>query len=228
MIDTPIVAQTPMYKVLQNGASCHGGQLTWSLPTQNEDGSWTPGEWMRVDGTLIICQNALHLTDQPAAWYQPEAQCWRTEYRGDTVGTIDGQWESKLGVREARLLAPVAWEDVAVWTSGQHVLKSGIGRASDSATVEAYGSATVEAYGSATVRAYDSATVEAYDSATVEAYGSATVRAYDSATVEAYGSATVISTPYHSASAEVALSHLAAHVDRRDGKLVLRSAEVVS
>ena len=64
-------------------------------------------------------------------------------------------------------------------------------RASDSATVRAWGSATVEAYDSATVEASGSATVRASGSATVEASGSATVRASGSATVEASGSATV-------------------------------------
>ena len=48
------------------------------------------------------------------------------------------------------------------------------------------------------------------------AYGSATVRASDSATV--------ISTEYHSDSASVALSHKAAHVDRRNNTLALRSS----
>ena len=35
------------YKVLdKHGRSCHGGEAEWSLPQRNEDGSWTPGEWM--------------------------------------------------------------------------------------------------------------------------------------------------------------------------------------
>lgn len=32
------------FKVLdENGCSCHGGDAEWSLPTQNDDGTWTPG-----------------------------------------------------------------------------------------------------------------------------------------------------------------------------------------
>ena len=50
-------------------------------------------------------------------------------------------------------------------------------------------------------------------------------RAGGNATVEAGGNATVTSDIWHSNSAQVALSDLAAHVDRRNGKLVLRSAE---
>ena len=258
--DTERTTQT-IYKVTgPNGESCHGGSMGWALPTQHDDGSWTPGEWMSVTGDLILCQNALHLTDQPAAWYQEGTVCWRAEYRGETVGELTGDSESKIGVREARLLAPVEWDSVGVWTTGKHTLRTGVGRASgsttvgaygsttvyasDSATVDAYGSTTVDAsgsamvyaYGSATVYAsgsamvdaYDSATVHASDSATVHASGSATVDAYDSATVHAYGSATVISMPWHSNSAQVALSQMAVHVDRRGSTVVCRTAKVVS
>ena len=174
-----------LYKVLVDGKSCHGGELDWSLPTRNDDGSYTPGEWMRVGGDLILCANAIHLTDQPSSWFLDGAQCWRAEYRGDTVGELLGSWDSKIGVREARLLAPVSWETVGVWTTGHHTLRAGFGRASGSASVTASGSASVTAS----------------------------------------GSASVTSTDWHSKSATVALSHMAAHIDRRGGKLVLRSAQ---
>ncbi len=51
------------YKVLdKHGRSCHGGEAEWSLPTQNEDGSWTPGEWMpEVEGELVPCLNGYHV-----------------------------------------------------------------------------------------------------------------------------------------------------------------------
>ncbi len=230
-----------LYKVLVDGKSCHGGELDWSLPTRNDDGSYTPGEWMRVGGDLILCANAIHLTDQPSSWFLDGAQCWRAEYRGDTVGELLGSWDSKIGVREARLLAPVSWETVGVWTTGHHTLRAGFGRAYDSASVTASGSASVRASDSASVTASDSASVRAYGSASVRAYGSASVtasgsasvRAYDSASVtasgsasvRAYDSASVTSTDWHSKSATVALSHMAAHIDRRGGKLVLRSAQ---
>jgi hypothetical protein len=227
---------TTLYKVLVDGASCHGGSLTWPLPTQNDDGSWTPGEWVSVQGDLVLCENALHLTDHPASWYAERSQCWAAEHRGEVAGELDGAWGSKVGVREARLLRPVEWDQVGVWSEGEHQVMTGTVRASGSATVEASGSVTVRAYDSATVRAYDSVTVRAYDSATVEASGSATVeasgsatvRAYDSVTVRASGRATAISDRWHSPSAQVALSQMAAHVDRRGGKLVLRSAETMT
>jgi hypothetical protein len=51
------------YKVLdRNGRSCHGGDAEWSLPTQNDDGTWTPGEWMpEVEGELEPCRNGYHV-----------------------------------------------------------------------------------------------------------------------------------------------------------------------
>jgi hypothetical protein len=83
--------------------------------------------------------------------------------------------------------------------------------------VEASGSASVEAFGSASVKASGSASVKAFGSASVEASGSASVEAFDSATV--------ISDYYHSPAAEVVLTQMAAHVDRRGGKLAFRRAE---
>jgi len=51
------------YKVLdKHGCSCHGGDAEWSLPQRNEDGSWTPGEWMPpVKGELVPCLNGYHV-----------------------------------------------------------------------------------------------------------------------------------------------------------------------
>ena len=52
-----------LYKVLDaNGCSCNGGSLKWSLPARNDDGSWTPGEWMpEIEGPLVECENGYHL-----------------------------------------------------------------------------------------------------------------------------------------------------------------------
>jgi len=51
------------FKVLdENGCSCHGGDAEWSLPTQNDDGTWTPGEWMpEIEGELKPCRNGYHV-----------------------------------------------------------------------------------------------------------------------------------------------------------------------
>jgi hypothetical protein len=94
---------------------------------------------------------------------------------------------------QAELDATIGAGNIAVCLSGYFSVSSDNAtvRASDNATVTAYGNATVEASDNATVRAYGNATVEASDNATVTAYGNATVEASDNATVTAYGNATV-------------------------------------
>lgn len=189
------------YKVLVEGRSCHGGDLAWSLPQDDQ-----PGEWHEVAGRIEVCHNGLHLTTAPLNWMAPEGRVYLAE--GDGASDTDGDKAAFARARLLRELTDPEYHALQIYRSGAHVVHSGQAWAS----------------GSTTVRAYDSGTVEASDSATVEASGSATVRASDSATVWASGSATVISTPSHSPTAQVTLARLAAHVDRRSGTLVLRSA----
>jgi hypothetical protein len=255
------IATTPLFKVLRDGVSCHGGAMRWPLPERAADGSWTPGAWVEVRGALVLCENGLHLTSTPCDWYVGGSALYLAEYDGEIID--DGS--NKVCVRRARLVSVAHWSDHGVHHEGEHVITQGRVTAYGSASVRAYGSASVRAYDSASVTAYgsasvtasgsasvtasgsasvtaydsasvrasdsasvtayDSASVTAYDSASVTASGSASVRAYDSASVTASGSATLISTSWHSDSAQIALSQLAAHVDRRGGTLVLRSAK---
>jgi len=64
-----------LFKVLDaNGCSCNGGSLQWSLPTQNEDGTWTPGYWMlAITGELVPCENGYHAAQdaQVLEWLGP-------------------------------------------------------------------------------------------------------------------------------------------------------------
>jgi hypothetical protein len=52
-----------LYKVLHpDGGACHGGDGAWDLPTQAEDGTWSPGEWTtRLEGDLLPCCRGYHL-----------------------------------------------------------------------------------------------------------------------------------------------------------------------
>lgn len=63
------------YKVLNEDGSCyHGGNGAWPLPTQNEDGTWTPGEWMpAIEGKLVPCSHGYHVleTDMVLDWIGP-------------------------------------------------------------------------------------------------------------------------------------------------------------
>jgi hypothetical protein len=84
----------------ENGEAYYGGRGRWSLPTQNEDGTWTPGEWWEIEGELILCQNALHAT---TVEFLPQWLCshiYDIEFDGEVEVSIDG-W--KVGGRRARL-----------------------------------------------------------------------------------------------------------------------------
>ena len=201
-----ILSDNQGIKVLRAGASWHGGEHEWSLPTRDASGAWTPGEWTpRVAPS--VCSRGWHLTTQPGLWWSSDAGV--TAYLAEWDGALARhEGDEKFAVERCRLLRELTADELAacgVFLSGSHEVWAGSAWAYGSATVTAYGSATVTAHGSATVTAYDSATVwaygsatvTAYDSATVWAHGSATVTAYDSATVRAHGSATV--TAYDSA-----------------------------
>jgi hypothetical protein len=64
-----------LFKVLDaEGRSCNGGDLQWSLPTQNADGAWKPGDWMpEVTGDLVPCENGYHAAQdaQVLKWFGP-------------------------------------------------------------------------------------------------------------------------------------------------------------
>jgi hypothetical protein len=109
---------TTYYKVLDpDGQPRNGGSGQYSLPTKNDDGSYTPGEWMpAVEGELELCENGYHLCRPPdlIEWLGPEI--YAAEYRGERIDGSD-----KIVVRECRLTRKVeAWNDrtarlFAVW-----------------------------------------------------------------------------------------------------------------
>ena len=92
------------YKYLStDGTAFHGGNGRWSLPTQNDDGTWDPGDWMPpVEGPIVPCINGYHLcqSNDLLDWFAPAL--YIAEGRGDSVR--DG---NKTVFREARLLRPV-------------------------------------------------------------------------------------------------------------------------
>ena len=54
-----------LYKVLDGNKSCNGGDYEWSLPTKNDDGTWTPGDWTEpIEGDLVACEHGYHLADK--------------------------------------------------------------------------------------------------------------------------------------------------------------------
>jgi hypothetical protein len=85
------------YKVLIDGKSCHGGHFEWSLPIENEDGSWTPGEWTpRID--VKMCNSGYHLTRHVASWLAVCCQVYECEI-ADTSEIVDQEDEYYSGLK---------------------------------------------------------------------------------------------------------------------------------
>ena len=100
------------YKVLKaDGSCCNGGQGVWSLPTKNDDGTWTPGAWMpKVKGKLMPCERGYHICRRQDLIYWLEEAIFEVEYRGVIV-----EDDQKCVVREARLLRKIeTWDEKTV------------------------------------------------------------------------------------------------------------------
>jgi len=84
-----------LYKILNEDGSARMGNGKWPLPANGK-----PGEWLRVDGKLLPCENGLHLCRRKdlLSWLGPVI--WTAEYRGDDLTVCD----DKIVVREARLI----------------------------------------------------------------------------------------------------------------------------
>ena len=98
---TSTITSEKYYKVLVNGKSCHGGNLVWSLPTEN-----APGDWHSVDGKIILCHNGLHLTTDPNHWWIDGCTVYEAEMDGDIGGRDDAK--AKIVVPKVRLLRAVS------------------------------------------------------------------------------------------------------------------------
>ena len=97
-----------LYKILVNGKSCHGGDLTWNLPKGK------PSKWHTVDGDLEICSKGIHLTTERFNWYK-----WGCEvYEAEAKDILE--WEGdKCVARSVRLIKKVRhpkwWTDTEGW-----------------------------------------------------------------------------------------------------------------
>lgn len=86
------------------------GDVEWSLPTQNADGSWTPGAWQSVKGPVTYRQNGLHVCgcDQVRYWRglckrlgKGRLRVWIVECEGQTSIGAHG-----FAARRVRLVRP--------------------------------------------------------------------------------------------------------------------------
>lgn len=98
-----------LYKVLADGKSCSGGDLVWSLPS--DDGK--PGNWHEVEGPLVQCKNGLHLTPDPGnVWGQHHApEAYLVEAEGVEIGDPTRDWE--VVARRVRLVRRLTWAELA-------------------------------------------------------------------------------------------------------------------
>lgn len=96
-----------LLKFLRNdGYSPHQG-YPWPLPAQNEDGTWTPGEWTPVVEDISMCEQGYHAAtvDGITRWHQDA--CYVAEVKGQY---IHEPGRRKLVAQSMRLLYPVeAW-----------------------------------------------------------------------------------------------------------------------
>jgi acyl CoA:acetate/3-ketoacid CoA transferase beta subunit len=181
-----------LYKVLDaEGRSCHNdaNPMQWSLPVEGK-----PGAWHEVKGKIRVCENGLHLTDDPARWFKYKCRIFEVEAEG-VEGDFTDDNDRKVVARKARLVRELADEKelagLRIFKSGIHEVKDGVSVAYGSSQVRATGSSQVTAYGSSQVTAYGSSQVTATGSSQVTAYGSSQVTAYGSSQVTATGSSQV-------------------------------------
>jgi hypothetical protein len=114
------------FKVLRGGESWHGGSHRWSLPTQGNNGAWTPGDWT-PDREPVLCETGYHLTEDPMCWWGvgEGIVAYLAEYDGPTDGP-DTEAEddpTKFAVTRARLLRPLSTAELeakGIYLSGEH------------------------------------------------------------------------------------------------------------
>lgn len=98
------VLDVPLYKVLVDGESVHGGTFQWSLPTA--DG---PGDWHEVEGEVKLCSVGFHLTPDPSRWWVYNAECYLVEAEG-VAGDVDR--DSKVVAKRVRLMRRLTWSEL--------------------------------------------------------------------------------------------------------------------
>ncbi len=97
---------TTYYKFLSAGGQAthadHDEPFFWSLPTFNEDGSYTPGEWMPGVEWLDICGSGYHVTTEEHLLEWALECLYEAEVRGACIES-----DTKSSHQQARLLKPV-------------------------------------------------------------------------------------------------------------------------
>lgn len=171
------------YKILDyEGKPNNGGHGVWYLPTKNDDGTWTPGEWMpEIEGELKPCSNGYHLVDKQHIldWAGPEL--YEAEWKGRRKMHDD---KDKFVVRRVRLLRKIeTWNPrtlrlFSVWCTREalKLIENPDRRSINAADVAeryANGEATADELTAAYAAAWAAASAAAWDAASVAAWDAA-------------------------------------------------------
>lgn len=101
---------TLLYAVTSNGQSVVGVGA-WTAPTQSDNGTWRPGEWVHTSRPLDIYYGPT-LVEDPVPYLEPRCQVFLAEGRGEFVRR-HGRYafRSTRLVRRADEMIPAWWRD---------------------------------------------------------------------------------------------------------------------
>ena len=99
-----------LYKVLtKDGHSPYITAYAWSLPTKNDDGSYTPGAWHEEPESALDAGRGLHVTPSPMR-YRPNNEC--ITYACEASGyREDPATDNHVVATKVRLLHPITNEE---------------------------------------------------------------------------------------------------------------------
>lgn len=114
---------TTLYKVLVDGKAAHGGEYTYDLPTQNADGTWTPGYWTTPVSDVAVCRFGYHLTERATDWLIHGCSVYLAEGRGTAVSDQVSE-QRKIAYESVRLLRPAPEAVPNYWTRTEAFIAS--------------------------------------------------------------------------------------------------------
>jgi len=100
---------TTYYKFLSTGGVAPYSGWQWPLPTKNEDGTWTPGEWTPAVDELIECERGYHVTGTADAIEWLGAEMYAVESHPEAVFA---QYDNKGAFTQCRLVRQIErWDE---------------------------------------------------------------------------------------------------------------------
>lgn len=185
------------YKVLRDGAACHGGEFTYSLPRE-ENGEWIPGDWHVHEGDISLCRSGFHLTNKPILWYKKGFSVFLAEYDGSCTRDKSSD---KIAARKVRLLRPILGEELSelgIIVNKQVIAIKELSYAFGNSFVKVTGTNKVVGYDTSRIEGWQKSRIDLFDESRANAYEQCCVDARDSSLVYAYNGSEI--TARHKAS----------------------------